>query len=269
LKKAYFLIREQPHYRSDAFIKGLQRHGYKVVRTEPHAANIDETDLLVIWNLYGSGLAQSEIFKRKGARVLVCENGYIGKDSQDRQYYAIALNGHNGSGQWFVGGPERWEKLNIEIKPWRKNENGHLLVCAQRGIGSPSMASPPDWHNKIALELRHKTGRQIKIRNHPAFKTNPPGPLEKDFENCYAVVIWSSTTGVKALIEGIPVIYTAPTCIIAGAAVKGIDGHDYIRDRLPALQKMAWAQWSIEEIEMGLPFDYLLNEDTSILSTAA
>lgn len=251
-------IRALPHYRRDAFDAGLRAVGYKLL-TQARPAGPE--DLLVVWNRYGAAHAMANAWEKQGGTVLVCENGYIGKDDQGRQYYAIAAHGHNGSGWWpSNGGERRFEKLGIEVKPWVKRPDGYALVCGQRGIGSPSMASPQNWHVNAAAHVA-KWHPNVKIRLHPG---NQPAkiPLETDLAGAAYCVIWSSSSGVKALIEGIPVIYDAPHWICEGAASRmRMSFEDPTDDeRLEALERMAWAQWSVAEIESGEPFARFLAE---------
>lgn len=257
MPRAYCLIRAEPHYRSEAFVSGLQRAGYQVVRSCPDRGV--PGDLLVIWNRYGIYEQAAERFEREGGLVLVAENGYLGKDEGGIQYYALARHGHNGSGTWPTGGTERFSRLGIELKPWRK-DGGHVLVCAQRGIGSRHMASPLEWHNSVARRLRALTKREIVIRVHPEdrnLRTKQP-PLEEQWRGAWAVVIWSSGAGVRALIEGLPVIFDAPHWI-CGSAAGLVENIESLRmpERLPALQRMAWAQWTVSELASGEPFRLL------------
>lgn len=243
-------IRPQPHYRRDAFECGLRKAGYSLVQSgTPNGPN----DIFVTWNRYGANGAMADAWERQGGTVLVCENGYLGRDEQDRQYYAISVHGHNGSG-WFPVGPEdRFAKLGIELKPWRANGE-HILVCGQRGIGSREMASPPDWHVKAANRLRKLTDRPVKVRTHPG-NNAPATPLEDDLSGAFACSIWSSGSGVKALQQGIPVMFDAPYWICQDAASNEFDTRDDLRkDRAKAMHKMAWGQRSVAEIESGEPF---------------
>lgn len=252
--KAVCMIREQPHYRRDAFVQGLQRAGY-TVSFGPSPRPDSRDDLLVIWNRYGSYEHAAEAWERAGGTVLVAENGYIGKDEAGLQYYALAVHGHNGSG-WFPEEDEdRFTKLNIELKPFT-SRSGYYLVCGQRGIGSRTMASPNDWHVKASRHLAGlKNPPEVKVRLHPGNHA-PVIPLEKDLDGAAVCVIWSSSSGVKALVEGIPVKYDAPHWICSRAATRLTSG-EMLRDegaRLKALRHMAWAQWSVAELATGEPF---------------
>lgn len=273
--KAFCLIRRGPEYRSDAFHAGLQACGYRVVEGWNDGAP-GRDDVLVIWNRYGSGEVAAQIFERAGAHVLVAENGYLGEGSPVRSSYALALRGHNGSGKWYEGAEDRFAALGLDVAEWR-GSGGHILVCGQRGIGTPGMASPHNWHYDTAQRLRELTGREIRVRPHPETRglgVTPP-PLEQDLDGCHAVVIWSSGCGLKALLAGVPVFYAAPAW---SAAISGRRLHDIFasegaaiehpmcddRARLRALRSVAWQQWSLAEIASGLPLRHLLGRPVSV-----
>jgi hypothetical protein len=251
---AVSMIRADPHYRSDAFINGLKRAGYKV---EAAGAPKDKRDFLVIWNRYGTFEMMADQWESRGGTVLVAENGYIGKDKNGQQLYALAQHGHNGSGKWPISEKDRFTPLGILVEPMNTSRGGYLLVCGQRGIGSKEMASPPDWHYKIQQKLSRQ-GFEVKVRLHPGNK-QASTKLEDDLAGASACVIWSSGSGVKALTLGIPVIYCAPYWICEKAATRL--GATETRsdavleyDRYNALRRMADAQWTIEELESGEPF---------------
>lgn len=268
---AYCQIRKEPHYRRDAFIDGLKAADYDVTDRQP--TNGRRGDLLVIWNRYAHWNVLAERFERDGGTVLVAENGYIGAGGttpkfdvhpagpKPHHYYALSIGGHNGSGIWPVGDGSRWKALGIELQPWRAPDRGHILICGQRGIGSPTMASPPNWHNLAAARIGRQTDRPVVIRQHPG-NDAPVRPLDEDLEGASACVIWSSGSGVKALIKGIPVFYDAPHWICAPGAVplaKADWNHPLMDDgaRLTALERMAWAQWTVTELVSGQPFRLL------------
>lgn len=244
-------IRAQPHYRADAFRNGLQRAGYKIVESgQPQSSS----DLLVTWNRHSGYDVMADAWEKKGGTVLVAENGYLGADEFGRQFYAISAHGHCGSG-WFPASAGRFQKLAIEVKPWRTSGE-HVLVCSQRGIGSKTMASPFNWGEKAATKLKALIDRPIRVRPHPG-NNAPKVPLEDDFRNAWACSVWSSSAGVKALIAGIPVTFSAPYWIAERCAVRLEEIGQLICDdskRMQALENVAQAQWSVAEIESGFPF---------------
>lgn len=266
---AYVLVRDAPWYRKEAFMLGLKAAGYNVQNAQP-SDGPKKGDVLVIWNRYGYNHELATRFGRAGGLVLVAENGYLGaggsapkfdvhpKGPKPGDYYALSAHGHNGSGKWPTGDGSRWAALGIELAPWQRNEAGHILVCGQRGIGSPTMASPTDWHSKAAAAIAKKTKRPIRIRLHPG-NDAPKKPLDDDLAGAYACVVWSSGSGIKALVKGIPVWYDAPNWICAGGAMmlRNADFDRPLQDdaaRLAALERMAWAQWTVAELGTGDPF---------------
>lgn len=252
-------IREEPHYRRDAFIKGLRRAGYTLVdKGRPE----NKEDMLVIWNRYGPNAMMADRWEQQGGSVLVAENGYVGRDSNGHQYYAVALHGHNGSGRWPIGTEDRFAKLNISLMPWVDRPGGYSLICGQRGIGTKLMASPPDWHKKVYNDLSKNQTRDLRVRLHPGNHA-PTISLESDLSGASDCVVWSSSSGVKSLILGIPVRYDAPYWICSKAAWRlNRNGKAQMPigsdcDRLAAMHDMSWAQWNIAELETGEPFTLL------------
>jgi hypothetical protein len=267
MKTALIMLRKETHYRSNAFVAGLKKHGFAITTDHNHKPKAE--DVVVQWNrMAGPNDALATQWEKAGARVIVSENGYIGKDADGHQYYALALSGHNGSGRWYAGDEDRWSKLGITMKPWRIPQSfgeRYLLIAGQRGIGSPTMRSPERWHIEVEKALRNASAHyKVKVRPHPGNNLPPPNSLESDFAGAFGVIIWSSSTGVKALVEGLPVTYAAPYWICSEAATRykgpGKMMLNYTAaDRETAFARMAWAQWSLAELTEGTAFDALLN----------
>ena len=142
--------------------------------------------------------------------------------------------------------------LGIDLQPWIERD-GIDLICGQRGIGSREMASPANWH--IQVTKRVPQPQNYRIRPHPG---NLPASttVEQDLAVARRCIIWSSSSGVKALVMGIPVRYDAPHWICESAASRVGDPED-VRDderRRFALTCMANAQFSVVELETGFPF---------------
>lgn len=247
--RALNLLREQLHYRRDAFDEGLRAVGFEVVKALPRPA---PDDLLVIWNRYGGYDEIARYFEQFGARVVVAENGYLGKAWRGGDWYALALNHHSGAGKWPDGGPERWAQHGTELARWRDGA-GEILVLGQRGIGEAGIASPTGWAEAVQ---RQYGGR---IRPHPG-KNEPAVSLEADLADARAVLTWHSGAALLALLAGVPVFYAFPRWIGAEAArpLWEFEAGPRQGDRLAMFQRLAWAQWQLDEIRSGEAFDHLL-----------
>lgn len=250
--RALCLLREALHYRRAAFCHGLKMAGYQLVdRIKDPAPD----DVIVIWNRYADWDEQAKRFERAGARAVVVENGYLGKDWLGGNWYAMAIGHHAGAGRWNIGGPERWDALGVQLAPWRTGGT-ETVILGQRSIGERGIASPPGWEERTRARIG---GR---IRAHPDTRGTKSVPLDDDLRKAASVVTWASSAGLRALMMGIPCWYAMEKWIGADASLYvGKFGHEPLRDdaaRLAMFRKLAWAQWRLTEVESGEAFRHLL-----------
>ena len=238
MKQAYLNLRLTVPERVEAFARGLRLNGYKVIPGTTMTPG--PQDILVTWNRIGIGASAARAFEAAGRPVLVAENASWGNDFAGKRWYHIARNRHNTAGRFDDFGPERWDTLGIELAPWRTQ--GETVILAQRGIGAAPTAMPRSWPQ----EAQARYGG--RIRQHPG--TRPAKALRDDLGYCGQVVTWGSGAALQALLWGIPVASEMPDWI--GAQ----DNTD--AGRLAMFRRLAWAQWTLEEISDGLPFRSLL-----------
>lgn len=254
MPSACCLIRHDNHYSRREYAEGLKAAGFTLI-DEPRSRPASD-DLLVTWNRHGGRDEQARRYEAAGAKVIVTENGWIGKANNGGKFYSLCLGQHNGAGQWRVGEADRFPLLNVELKPWRERGD-YILVLASRGIGSPSVRMPRGWEQDVYRRLKAITKRQVKVRPHPGDKF---APFEPHIAGAHAVVTWASGAGIKAIAAGIPAFYELKDWIGAPAAKYGIADieNPFLGDRLPMFRRLAWAQWSAQEISTGEPFRWLL-----------
>lgn len=244
---AWIGLRDAQTYRRTCFEEGLSKVGYSISRGYPRQPK--DGDLLLGWNRYGGTHMAAQAFERRGCPVLIAENCYIRPHGE--KWYALALNHHNGAGKWYVGGPERFDAMGVELMPWRPR--GETVILAQRGIGERGVAQPSGWVHTV-----RKLGR---IRSHPGARDDRM-PLEQDLARAGQVVTWGSGAAIKALAMGIPVFHGLKRWIGAQASrhlddiALGPKKDD--ADRLECFRRLAWAQVSIDEIRSGEAFARLL-----------
>jgi hypothetical protein len=250
--RAQCALPDGPNYRKADFLAGLAAAGFAV---QPRVDRPGAGDVLVIWNRSPSREPEARRFEDGGARVLVCENGYLGKEWQGRKWFAMAWGHHAGAGQWPVGGPERWDAWGVEMAPWRA-AGGETVILAQRGIGEPGIASPANW----AQNIHQRVGG--RIRRHPGPGAHPV-PLADDLAGASAVVTWHSAAALHALLMGIPVWHGFDRWIGAGAARPLAEyGTEPRRDdaaRLTTFRRLAWAMWDADEVRSGAAFRSFIN----------
>jgi hypothetical protein len=256
------------HYGKLSFTQGLVQCGVAVV---PTIATPNPDDVLLIWNRSARDAGEAQRFERAGARVLVVENGYLGKEWIGSQWYALSLGHHNGAGLWpWRRGPGRWQSWGVELAPWRPAV-GPVAVLAQRGIGEPGIRSPDGWHMQAmqrvqvarrALDLGHIP---VRIRSHPG-KNSRQDPVEDSVADCASVVTWGSGAAIKCLMQGLHVYYDSPKWIGASAATpfsscpsaaNPIASNE--ANRLAMFERLAWAMYRREEVESGFAIQKMLD----------
>lgn len=249
--RALNLLRAGPHYRREAFDSGLKARGFKLVdrldKPEPG-------DVLVIWNRYAGYAEVADNFERRGAAVLAAENCPFGNSWRGGVWYSlarwhVALTG----GEIRDGGASRWDSWGVELSPFRDGKE--TVILAQRGFGHPDIGSPAGW----AESVQRKFGG--RIRQHPG--TGHAKPLAEDLLKAREVVTWSSAAAVQALTMGVPVWHAHPqfVCAEASRPLADFPGEPKRDDtaRLTCLRRLAWAIWSLAEIESGEAIDHALN----------
>lgn len=232
MRTAWLNLRYSPPERIEAFKAGLERIGYQV------ELGLGVGDLLVTWNRIGRADEVAQV----NSRVIVAENATWGNGFLGGRWLTLARDRHNTAGMFPVGGYERWESLGVELEPWRVE--GETVILPQRGIGSPPTAMPKNW---IGGAVARFGGR---VRHHPGLKHVKS--LRDDLAECGRVITWGSGAAVQALMWGIPVISEMPDWIAA-------QDNTYA-GRLDMFRRLAWAQWTLDEIRAGEPFERLLCE---------
>lgn len=232
--RAWLNLRYTVPERQAAFECGLKRLGYKIVHGMGPPA---DGDVFVTWNRIVGGDIAARRFSARGLPVIVAENASWGNDFLGQHWYTLARDYHNTAGMFPVGGNERWDSLGVELPAWRTE--GETVLLAQRGLGT---GMPQGWTERVAAE------HGARIRRHPGRFAGTP--LEVDLARCGKVVTWGSGAAIKALLMGIPVQSYMPQWI----------GEQNNTDagRLSMFRRLAWAQWTVDEIRHGEPFARLL-----------
>lgn len=249
--------------------------GYEIQKSQP--GNFKPGDVVLSWNRYSSNRYICDACEQAGGTVVIAENGYIGKGGvsphhmRDRDPYALALGWHNDASVIPDHSPERWNALCIDLKPFRTTGK-HILIAPNRSFGVPGRIMPDNWVDDVTKRLRKLTDREIRVRPHPG-NNAPAKPLAEDLKDASEVVIWSSSAGVHALVAGIPVVCEAPYWICKDTDMDGFATNDFFYDdaelfnamRKRVLNRLAWGQWSVEEIKSGQAFSHLLRKNCALI----
>lgn len=166
------------------------------------------------------------------------------------QWVALAKNGRGYRAQWpDRRDPSRWERYGQPILPYRQG-GSRVILCGQ--VGSYS----PDWHDE-----KHWYGsvNATHFRRHPCGE-NPTGlPEVKDWRDAKCAVVLNSSIAIQTVLCGIPTI-----TMDRGSMAWPVTGHTlddirirYLPEREEWAHRLAWCQWSHDEIREGTPWDYI------------
>lgn len=195
-------------------------------------------------------------------RHIVVERGFIHRD----EYFMVGWNGLNGRADFCnQDSPrDRWDRLHVEAKPWRK-DGLHIVLCGQvPWDASVQHTNHVEWCRSTAANLRKHSDRPIVFRPHPLqpdaidmsgldVELSSASSLLDDLRDAWAVVTFNSNAGVEATLAGIP----------AFAADRGAMGYPILNKdltqiespRMPAreqwMRDLAYTQWTLGEIAKG------------------
>jgi len=219
------------------FLGGEWPYGNRIAERCASACDGCGIDFSVRW---GSG--------KLGGTTLVLDLGWFKRGwaaykKRPGGYYQIGVNHINWLPDSAPG--DRWESLNLPILPPRPQGKNILAIGqvaddSQHGLTKDELV---EW-------LYENTPSPFRYRPHPQSETEakPKNTLEHDLEWADVVLTYNSTVGLEALRLGIPVICST-NCFYAGLSGPQCPS---VEDRLELFQRIAYAQWTEEEIEKGV-----------------
>jgi len=258
MNSAHIRVLPRPPYYGDVMSTALTALGYSIIPTPEKRPK--PGDVLVLWNRHSRDEIFARTYEDRGAKVIIVENGFFGRDFNGTEWFAMAQNQHNGAGTWPDLGVDRWAGLGIDLAPWRRSGDD-IVLLATRHMGSNITREPPGWLAETKRQLKERTKRVVRVRAHPGPQAAVPKvSLADDLANAHAVVTWGSSAGLKALAMGVPCFSGFYKWI--GASCTYPLSHDledpWSGDRLPMFRRVASAMWALEDIKSGAAFKALL-----------
>jgi len=252
---------------------GLQAHGYEVLRSTSEKMSQITTQMVACWGWRIGSKARAA-----GRDVLVMERGYIG----DRYHWtALGWNGLNGRSKWPKVTPEQLEMHRFEkyhgtlLRPLREFSAGHYLMVIGQVPGDMSLGGKDlrGFYRAKADWLWEKFGKQIMLRPHPLDKRSyedqfaglqnvhaiSHGPLDLALSGACGVICYNSNTAVDCALAGIPCEVNDEGSMVFRLFSRPLSAAPRSTEELIAretlLKKLAWRQWTPQEIAAGTPWE--------------
>lgn len=248
----------------DAFYRGLLAHG--ICAELRDAGKWRVSALAVIWAHRATELFAMQ--RAAGHHYLVMERGYVGPIEERRRYTSLGLDGLNGHATFAAPrDPDRWRRM-FRLEPWSTGD--YAVVMGQvEGDASLRGLNLANWYAETAAMIAHTADCLVYFRPHPVMVgrgtvASVPGTTlwrDPDLGKCLtgarAVATFNSNTATDAVIAGVPT-----WACDEGSMAWDVTGHDLsvmppTPDREAWANRLAHAQWTLDEIEGGLAWDHL------------
>jgi len=276
---------ENAHDILNCFAKGIEESGdqYIPIKTNDDIKLLAKADCAVQLCSFNTRVKSSyktifrntirEFQKNNGKRTIIIDAGLT------PGYLSVGFDGIKNFGKYYSENSpsDRFNELNIEIKPWRTSGK-HIIILGQTKEGSSvPHTNVYGWYVKVIKYLKKHTDRKIIFRPHPKivkkpgyFKTENKifskfvkvkinTKLEDDLENCWAAFGITTNASVIAILNGIPLFSDNPINMCSP-----VMNTDFSKLEEPILfnrkqwaYDLAYCQWTRIEMKLGLPWRHL------------
>ena len=172
----------------------------------------------------------------------------------------------------------KWNQLsqcfNINLQPWRTSGNYILLLIQRDGGWGMKGLDPVLWARDKIREIRQYSTQPIVLRPHPgkiADVSSLVGPgvtvsdsknrtLLKDLKHASAAFVWNSSSGVSAVLAGVPLWVDDVSSVcwtVANHDVSRVHNPDF-PDRTQWLNDLGACHWTDAESSQGLIYKKFL-----------
>ena len=200
--------------------------------------------------------------------TIVLESAFVLR----KKYFAAGFGGIHGGADFKSDGKplDRWKLMEVDVQPWQRRPEGYMLVCGQ--LPRDTNVQNTDhigWCQKVVRYYR-KIGVPVLFRPHPrsddpmVYEISPDlldtnKKISQSLSKARAVVTWNSTSGIDAMLAGVPVIAQGQDSMAGLIASLDLDPDKLIYpDRTPLLAKIGYAQWTLREMMDGLAWKHLM-----------
>ena len=172
----------------------------------------------------------------------------------------------------------RWNQLSkdfgISVHDWRSTGNYILLLMQRDGGFTMKGLHPLTWTEQKIKLIRQHTDMPIVLRPHPGKMADPtsliqPGitvsdptqrSLLKDLKHAAGAFVFNSSSGVAAILNGVPLWVDDPgsVCWQVANTDAGIIHNPAMPDRTSWLNNLSACHWTDEESRQGLIYKKFL-----------
>lgn len=209
---------------------------------------------------------QTVLDRHHGRRLLMVESAFLWRG----EYYQVGWGGtagHADFNTFAATSLDRAFALGLPVKSQRLRPDGPVVVIGQL----PRDVQVQDTDHKAwcrdTVDYYRAQGLPVIFRPHPKVDSRGEYGVDPRFfdsrslaevlEDARAVVTWNSTTGVESVLAGVPTIAMDRGSMAYDVAAHDLDTLDHVPGRGVWLARLAYAQWTLDEMRAGLPWRHL------------
>lgn len=211
--------------------------------------------------------------ERLGATPVLFDKGY----SRHRlkgcwEYWRISYGAHNPTATTLLKMAyprDRFDALNLEVKPWR-TDGDCVLIAGSSGKYHHfhNLEDPNVYTRKLVRKIRKQTDKEIIYRPKPSWREArsipgttyswPKEPLAAVLDRCSVVVSHGSNICFEAAIAGIPNIILGDGVMkpISSTSIVDIE-EPKLLNRQAIFNSLAYHQWTLAELRSGEAFNII------------
>lgn len=279
---AHVIVYQSTHGRAqvlcNAMVQGIKKLGLDKV---DHVGDTDyrgkpDADVALFYGAAGKLKDVMQDYIAAGKKALYMDLGYWGRHEGGRRqgFHKIIVNGRHATPYYQATkhSPDRFKKFHIGIAPWKSRPDGAILIAGISAKGARYEGFEPlQWERNAIAQIKRVTARNIIYRPKPTCPMacplpgvgySPPGePLELVMAKTAIVVSHHSNTNIDAILQGIC------SCTHEGVATDFSQTEfSKIEDLVQGDGREQWAadiaytQWQVPEMVLGLPWAHLKHE---------
>jgi len=276
MKFAYHLRGERPRQKQlcTALQAGAAKHGDEVIPIVGYLGPEPSVDGVILLGVSGlhhriSNRMVYDAYLAKGKRTMLFDKGYVRKDSSDRDYLRVCVDGFQPL-SYFMNTTrpnDRFEQLGIKLRPYATKGDYFLLdgvsqkYCAWHGIDSHLA-----WGLSVIEKIRAHSNRPIVYRlkksvaNYKALRdmlrtTISKRDLADDMKRAMIVISHGGNLGWDAMMNGRAHFAIGPSIARSVSETDWAKIHTpYVPSEAERYQLMcnaAYCQWTVAELASG------------------
>lgn len=215
------------------------------------------------------GIMKHKIMKRcweDGRPFRYMDTGYFGnrpsaQNPNGWKWYHRIVNNDLQHGDIVPHSSDRWQRLKIPIRPWRRDGRNIVIVMPDEKACLFYDTTPQAWLASVMAQLAGCTDRPIVIRQRVADPDARTRDANSSFDavlrgDTFAIIAFNSVAATEAVVAGIPAfVTTVPNAArpVANRDLKNINDPWYPdADLMHAWAcHLAYGQFHISELEDG------------------